>query len=140
MLKNKKLMVIRLNQPVIFFLGLAIILSYFLIDRLVIIYQSNITMGIIDGYGHRSVAKFESSFGTLTVENNDKDLHHGDSVPVLYNRQSPAVAYIYTTYNFWVRYILGSLILIVPWSAFAWGYVSPNKVVEIKLPINLRQR
>lgn len=133
-------MVIRLNQPAIFFLGLAIILSYFLIDRIVIIYQSNITMGVIDSYGQRSVAKFESSFGTLSAENNDIDLHHGDTVPVLYNRQSPAVAYIYTTYNFWVRYILGSLILIVPWAAFAWGYVSANKVVEIKLPLKPRQQ
>lgn len=128
-------MVIKLKRPAIFLLGLAIILSYFVFNRMLIIYQSDVTTGVIVEAGRGTKAEFENDdFGTLYAPNNNRDLVVGSHVPILYNREAPAIAYIYTAYNFWISYLLYSLILIVPWAAFAWGYVSPAKVVEIKVP------
>jgi hypothetical protein len=129
-------MMIKLKRSGIFFLGLSIILSYFVFNRLLIIYQSDVTTGTIVEAGRSTMAEFENAdYGTIRVRNNDRDIVIGTKVPILYNREAPAIAYIYTTYNFWVGYLLYSLILIVPWSAFAWGYVSPTKEIEIKIPI-----
>jgi hypothetical protein len=127
-------MIVKLKRTGIFILGLAIIYSYFIINRVRILVESDVTTGVIVSAGRSSVAQFNNNdFGTLYAHNNNRDLHEGDTVAVLYNRQAPNIAYVYNTYSFWVSYLLYSLILVIPWSAFAWGYVSPYKVVEIRL-------
>lgn len=139
-------MAIKIRRTGIFFVGLAIIFSYFLFGRLQILFSSNKTSGIIvsKDYGmviwdnsdkFHSCAKFENEyFGTLYTNNPDTDLKPGEKVTIVYNKKSPAIAYIYNLYAFWVRPMLYSIILLLPWAAFVWGYVNPNKVVEIKFP------
>ncbi len=127
-------MVIKLKRTGIFLLGLAIIYSYFVLNRVRILLESDVTTGVIVSAGRSSVAQFTNTdFGILYAHNNDRDLHEGDTVPVLYNREAPNIAYVYNLYSFWISYLLYSLILVIPWSAFALGYVSPYKEVEIKL-------
>ena len=127
-------MVIKLKRTGIFLLGLAIIYSYFVGNRVRILVESDVTTGVIVSAERSSVAQFNNNnFGTLYAHNDDSDLHVGDTVPILYNRQAPNIAYVYNPYSFWISYVLYSLILVIPWSAFALGYVSPYKEVEIRL-------
>lgn len=127
-------MVIKLKRTGIFLLGLAIIYSYFVLNRVRILVESDVTTGVIVSAGRSSVAQFANpDYGTLYAHNNDRDLHEGDTVAILYNREAPNIAYVYNLYSFWISYLLYSLILVIPWSAFALGYVSPYKEVEIKL-------
>ena len=126
---------IKLNRTGIFFTGLAIILTYFVYKRVLILVTSDTTTGIMISGASTNFAEFEVPYWgqTYTAINHDPALLPGQKVTVLYNRKAPNIAYVYTFYGFWLSYMLPSLILIIPWSAFALGYVDKKKVVEIKL-------
>lgn len=145
-------MALKLNRLGIYFLGLGIILLYFLYNRIEIIVSSNQTNGQIilshqageawlKNLTHRTCVQFtHDEFGSLYADNPDDYLALGSTVDVLYNKKSPVKAYIYTGYVFWARWFMFSLPFIIAWTAFAFSYINSRKVIIIKVPFTSKNK
>jgi hypothetical protein len=139
-------MTIKIKRTGIFLLGTIIIYTFYLQDRLKIIFTGTVVKGEIisaadvnegwsKNFSHNTCAKFEHPLlGEIYTDNPDKKLHIGDKVDVLYLNKSPAIAYIYNFTNFWMVGLMITIIPMLLWTSFALVYVNPNKVITLKIP------
>lgn len=137
---------IKLNRWGIFVLGTVIIYSYYLYNRLNIVFRSTQTTGVVvpvsevgdawhEQLGKHTCAKFyHPMYGDLYAVNYDDGLAIGETVAVLYNNKSPGNAQVYSIYGFWLRGLMFTILPYVLWIAFALGYVHPQKTITIKIP------
>ena len=142
-------MTITLNRTKLYLIGIFIIAIYLLLNRATFIYKGNVTSGEVTniklwstysvglhsgGNYNAPIIQFATDSFTITFTGiTYSDLNIGDKVKVIYNKDEPTKAYVYSFEGFWFTPLLYCLLPLLFLTAAAFSFLTKSERVNITL-------
>ncbi|MFZ7116069.1 MAG: DUF3592 domain-containing protein [Bacteroidota bacterium] len=135
-------MKLKLNNHKVFFIGMAVIIFYMLLNRLQFYIGSETTKGTVEGFTkykgrypkYYPNIRFEADGVEYVVEGlKDMNVTYHDTVEMIYKPDDPTGAVVNTFYGFWFYPILFCLIPFMFWVSFVYAYITPKESLFIRV-------
>lgn len=136
---------LKLNSHKVFFIGLAIILFFMLLNRFQFYSGSQTAKGTVVGFTKYAgrfkkfcpLISFEADGITYQVEGGkDLNVTYNDTLEMIYQPSDPSGAVVNTFYGFWLYPIMFCLIPFMFWVSFVYSYITPKESLYIEIGKN----
>jgi hypothetical protein len=139
-------MKLRLNRTQIYISGIFVIFFYLILNRTLLILDSNITRGVVvneikwgngtagetEGFFTAPIVQFKAGKTKITFRaETNTDFHPGEVVEVLYKKNNINEATIYSFTAFWLSPLLYCLLPILIFTALIYSFLNPASIVVV---------
>ena len=133
----------KLNNDKVFFIGVGIIFSFMLLNRLQFYIGSKTAIGTVVGYERSSgkngfvytpMIQFKADSIQYQVRGiKDMEVSLNDTLELIYRTSDPNGAVINSFPGFWLYPILFCLIPLIFWISFVYSYITAKEFLLIKI-------